>query len=286
MCGNVKKVRGIYMCQVLGVRFKEVGKIHYLIYKNEICKVGDIIVAETKRGIECGKVICVKETENDTDFVNPSEKVIRKANPADLKSLDKKKDEEIKAFRICQEKIKEHKLKMKLIEAEYMFDRSKVIFYFVAESRVDFRSLVKDLAYIFKLRIELRQVGIRDEAKMLGGLGPCGRMLCCGKFLNNFQSVSIKMAKDQGLSLNPAKLSGTCGRLMCCLKYEQDFYHESIDKVPKSGEKVKTPDGPGIVISANVISNTARVLPDNADKSMELKKYEISALERIKSFED
>lgn len=274
------------MCKVLGVRFKEVGKIHYLIYKNEICKVGDIIVAETKRGIECGKVIYVKETESDTDFVNPSEKVIRKANTADLKSLDKKKDEEIEAFRICQEKIKEHKLKMKLIEAEYMFDRSKVIFYFVAESRVDFRSLVKDLAYIFKLRIELRQVGIRDEAKMLGGLGPCGRMLCCGKFLNNFQSVSIKMAKDQGLSLNPAKLSGTCGRLMCCLKYEQDFYHESIDKVPKPGEKVKTPDGPGIVISANVISNTARVLPDNADKSMELKKYEISALERIKYFED
>ncbi len=274
------------MCKVLGVRFKEVGKIHYLIYKNEICKVGDTIVAETKRGIECGKVIYLKETENDADWVNPSEKVIRKATAADLKSLDKKKAEEKEALRICQEKIKEHKLKMKLIEAEYMFDRSKVIFYFVAESRVDFRSLVKDLAYIFRLRIELRQVGIRDEAKMLGGLGPCGRMLCCGKFLNNFQSVSIKMAKDQGLSLNPSKLSGTCGRLMCCLKYEQDFYHESIDKVPKPGEKVKTPDGLGSVISANIISNTARVLPDNADKSVELKNYEISDLERIKSFGD
>ncbi len=274
------------MCKVLGVRFKEVGKIHYLTYKNEICKVGDTIVAETKRGIECGKVIYLKEIENDADLVNPSEKVIRKATTADLKSLDKKKAEEKEALRICQEKIKEHKLKMKLIEAEYMFDRSKVIFYFVAESRVDFRSLVKDLAYIFRLRIELRQVGIRDEAKMLGGLGPCGRMLCCGKFLNNFQSVSIKMAKDQGLSLNPSKLSGTCGRLMCCLKYEQDFYHESIDKVPNPGEKVKTPDGLGSVISANIISNTARVLPDNADKSVELKNYEISDLERIKSFGD
>lgn len=274
------------MCKVLGVRFKEVGKIHYLIYKNEICSVGDIIVAETKRGIECGKVIYVKETRNDQDVVNPSEKIIRKATAEDLKSLAEKKEEEKKALKICHEKIKEHKLKMKLIEAEYMFDRSKIIFYFVAESRVDFRSLVKDLAYIFKLRIELRQVGIRDEAKMLGGLGPCGRMLCCDKFLNNFQSVSIKMAKDQGLSLNPTKLSGTCGRLMCCLKYEQDFYHESIDKIPKPGEKVKTPDGLGNVISANIISNTARVLPDNADKSMELKKYEISSLERIKSAEN
>ncbi len=274
------------MCEVLGVRFKEVGKIHYLIYKSGICKVGDIVVAETKRGVECGNVIYIKNMENECDFVNPSEKIIRKATPEDLKSLAKKKEEEKEALRICHEKIKEHKLKMKLIEAEYMFDRSKVIFYFVAESRVDFRSLVKDLAYIFKLRIELRQVGIRDEAKMLGGLGPCGRMLCCDKFLNNFQSVSIKMAKDQGLSLNPSKLSGTCGRLMCCLKYEQDFYHESIDKVPMIGERVQTPDGFGSVISANIISNIAKVLPDSADKSVELKKYKISDLKRMKYSEE
>ncbi|MGN1043764.1 MAG: stage 0 sporulation family protein [Acutalibacteraceae bacterium] len=274
------------MCKVLGVRFKEVGKIHYLIYKNEVCKCGDIVVAETKRGIECGKIVYIKDVENNQDFINPSEKILRKATAEDLKSLDKKKEEEKEAFRICHEKIKEHKLKMKLIEAEYMFDRSKIIFYFVAESRVDFRSLVKDLAYIFRLRIELRQVGIRDEAKMLGGLGPCGRMLCCDKFLNNFQSVSIKMAKDQGLSLNPTKLSGTCGRLMCCLKYEQDFYHEYIDKIPRPGEKVMTPDGPGSVISANIISNMARVLPDNAERSMETKKYDISQLERINPVEN
>lgn len=274
------------MCKILGVRFKEVGKIHYLIYKNEICKCGDIVVAETKRGVECGKIIYIKDIENAQELVSPSEKIIRKATPEDIKSLDKKKEEEKEALRICYEKIKEHKLKMKLIEAEYMFDRSKIIFYFVAESRVDFRSLVKDLAYIFRLRIELRQVGIRDEAKMLGGLGPCGRMLCCDKFLNNFQSVSIKMAKDQGLSLNPTKLSGTCGRLMCCLKYEQDFYHEFVDKIPRPGEKVITPDGPGSVISANIISNVAKVLPDNADKSVEMKKYDISELERIDPIEN
>ncbi|MBR0423175.1 MAG: stage 0 sporulation family protein [Clostridia bacterium] len=265
------------MDKIIGARFFEVGKIHYFSCHYNI-SVGDMIIAETKRGIESGKVVYAENADKFKNLILPGEKILRKATEKDMKSLEEKKKEEEKARKICQKKIDEHKLEMKLINVEYIFDRSKVIFYFVSESRVDFRNLVKDLASTFKIRIELRQVGIRDEAKMVGGLAPCGRPLCCGKFLDDFQSVSIKMAKDQGVSLNPTKLSGTCGRLMCCLKYEQDFYHEAISTMPSVGSTVETPDGKGEVVSCNVISGYVKVLMDNEDKSIQPKNYNLSEI--------
>ena len=222
------------MSNVLGVKFREVGKIHYFFYDNFDIKKGDKVIAETKRGIECGKVLFVKE-----DFIleeKPNElieRIIRKVTDEDIESLKLKKLEEEKAKAICQDKVNVHKLKMKIIDVEIMFNRTKIIFYFVSDSRVDFRNLVKDLAHIFHVRIELRQVGIRDEAKILGGLGMCGKSLCCTTFLNDFQVVSVKMAKDQGVSLNPTKLSGICGRLKCCLKYEEDTYLDLMENMPK-----------------------------------------------------
>lgn len=265
------------MDKIIGARFFEVGKIHYFLCHYNI-SVGDTVIAETKRGVEAGKVVYAENAAKFKDLILPGEKILRKATEKDMKSLEEKKEEEEKAREICQKKIDEHKLKMKLINVEYMFDRSKVIFYFVSESRVDFRNLVKNLASTFKIRIELRQVGIRDEAKIVGGLAPCGRPLCCGKFLDDFQSVSIKMAKDQGVSLNPTKLSGTCGRLMCCLKYEQDFYHEAISDMPSIGSSVETPDGPGEVVSYNVILGYVKVLLNSEDKSIQPRNYNISEI--------
>ena len=269
------------MDKIVGARFFEVGKIHYFSCFHDV-SLGDTVIAETKRGTEAGKVVYAENAEKFKDLILPGEKILRKATKEDMKSLEEKKKEEEKARKICQKKVEEHKLEMKLINVEDMYDRKKVIFYFVSESRVDFRNLVKDLASTFKARIELRQVGIRDEAKMLGGLAPCGRPLCCGKFLDDFQSVSIKMAKDQGVSLNPTKLSGACGRLMCCLKYEQDFYHEAISNMPSVGSKVQTPDGQGEVVSCNVISGCIKVLLDGEEKTIQPRNYNISEIKPSK----
>ena len=247
------------MSTVLGVKFREVGKIHYFLYDDFDIKKGDKIIAETKKGIECGKVLFIKE---DFIFEKPpstAQRIIRKATFEDLESLKLKKIEEEKAKVVCQNKVNHHKLKMKIIDVEYMFNRSKIIFYFISDSRVDFRNLVKDLAHIFHVRIELRQVGIRDEAKILGGLGICGKSLCCTTFLNDFQLVSVKMAKDQGLSLNPTKLSGICGRLKCCLKYEEDTYLDLIEKMPKIGDRVLAAEGEGIVMGVFPVSGALKI---------------------------
>ena len=269
------------MRKILGVRFREVGKIHYFICPDENINSGDIVVGETKRGVECGKVMIITDGSDFESSVQSSEVILRKATEADLKSLDEKKKEEEEAGKICKKKILEHKLKMKLIDVEYMFDRSKIIFYFVSESRIDFRNLVKELARIFKVRIELRQVGIRDEAKILGGLGSCGETLCCSTFLNDFQPVSIKMAKDQGMSLSPSKLSGACGRLMCCLKYEQDVYRDILNKMPRAGTAVLTPEGRGTVTGQNVIAEEVKVALDAEGEGAPYKLFKLGEVKSL-----
>lgn len=261
--------------KIIGVRFREVGKIYYYLCKDESVKKGDRIIAETKLGLECGTVLTVKDTQKNGAKM-PAQYIVRKATEKDWKSLETKRSEEIKALKICKEKVLHHKLKMKLIDAEYTFDRGKLIFYFVSDSRVDFRSLVKDLAYVFKVRIELRQVGIRDEAKMLGGFGPCGKEFCCSGFLNDFQSVSIKMAKDQQLPLNPVKLSGSCGRLMCCLKYEQETYKDILNRMPKVGAAVKSGDKNAVVVGRNILPETLELEFDGDDEEPTRETVELS----------
>ena len=258
------------MLDLVGVRFREIGKISYFKRNDLDIHIGDIIIAHTKRGIEHGKVIIIKSDAYLEDCVSTEEKIIRKADEKDLIEIEYNKQKEEEAYEICKSKISQHKIKMKLIDVEYMFDRSKIIFYFVSDGRVDFRSLVKDLAYVFRVRIELRQIGVRDESKMLGGLGLCGKPLCCATFLNKFQSVSIKMAKDQGISLNPSKISGVCGRLLCCLKYEEDVYLDLIDKMPRQGDVVTTKDGKGVVVGNNLISGKIKVLLDNSSETVPL----------------
>lgn len=250
------------MSEVIGVRFKEVGKIYYFNPNEEKFDEYDRVIVETARGIECGLVATPNREIDDEKIVHPLKSVIRRATPEDLKIVEQNKEKEKRAFKICEEKIEKHGLEMKLIDTEYTFDGSKVMFYFTAEGRVDFRALVKDLASVFRTRIELRQIGVRDEAKMLGGLGVCGRPFCCSSYLGEFQPVSIKMAKEQGLSLSPVKISGTCGRLMCCLKYEQEAYLDLLKKTPKVGAIVNTPDGKGEVIDSNLITGTLRVKMD------------------------
>ena len=212
------------MAWVAGVRFKPAGKIYYFDCQDTDLQVGDAVIVETIRGIECGTVAIGRREMSEDDLVLPLKSVIRKATEADIEVFNKNQQKEKEAMEICKKKVKEHNLPMRLIDVEYTFDMGKIIFYFTAEGRVDFRELVKDLAAIFKTRIELRQIGVRDEAKMLGGLGTCGRILCCKGFLCEFEPVSIRMAKEQNLSLNPTKISGICGRLMCCLKYESEMY--------------------------------------------------------------
>lgn len=250
------------MSDIAGVRFREIGKISYFKTNGLQLNVGDYVVAETKRGKEFGKVLVVKNVHNLKSFINDSERILRKANKNDMQQNKFNLKKEKEARIICEDKIKEFSLKMKIIDVEYMFDGNKVIFYFVADNRVDFRELVKSLALIFKIRIELHQVGVRDEAKIIGGLGICGKLLCCATFLNEFQPVSIKMAKDQGLSLNPTKISGTCGRLMCCLKYEEDTYLRMGIDYPKMGADVSTPNGDGVVVSNNFLSGKVKVKLD------------------------
>lgn len=240
------------MIKVIGVRFRQAGKIYYFDPLDFKIEFGDHVIVETVRGIEYGKVILGIQYKKQDEVVLPLKRVVRIASDLDTKQVEENKKVVGDALRICRQKVYEHHLEMKLVDAEYTFDRNKVIFYFTADGRVDFRELVRDLASIFRTRIELRQIGVRDEAKMLGGIGPCGRILCCSSFLGDFEPVSIKMAKDQSLSLNPAKISGLCGRLMCCLKYENDRYEEVKQALPDVGELVETPNGTGKVFSLSI----------------------------------
>ncbi len=255
------------MEEVIGIRFKDVGKIYNFSPNGIKIDVGERVIVETARGIECGTVVISNHSVEDNSIIKPLKPVIRVADNDDLKQLEINKKKEKDAFEICQKEIAAHGLKMKLIDVEYTFDCSKILFYFTADGRVDFRELVKDLAFIFKTRIELRQIGVRDEAKMLGGLGICGRPFCCKTFMGEFQPVSIKMAKEQGLSLNPTKISGTCGRLMCCLKYEQDAYEDLLKITPKVGAYVQTPDGKGTVEEINLLTGIIKVKLDKASQA-------------------
>jgi cell fate regulator YaaT (PSP1 superfamily) len=245
--------------KVVGVRFKKAGKIYYFDPLEFTLDEGDYVIVETARGIEYGKVTGKVREVGENDVVLPLKKIIRPAQTEDLEKVEENRLEAERAFSTGVEKIIEHALEMKLVDVEYTFDRNKIVFYFTAEGRVDFRNLVKDLASIFRTRIELRQIGVRDEAKMLGGIGPCGRMLCCSTFLGDFEPVSIKMAKDQNLSLNPSKISGLCGRLMCCLKYENDDYEEAKALMPDIGTRIQTPEGPGKVVGLNLLERLLQV---------------------------
>lgn len=255
------------MVRVVGVRFKSAGKIYYFDPDDFDIKVNDKVIVETARGIEFGEAVVGVREVADEEIVAPLKKVIRVATDEDIQHAEENARKEVEAFKICQQKIKNHNLGMKLIDVEYTFDNNKVLFYFTAEGRVDFRELVKDLAAVFKTRIELRQIGVRDESKMVGGLGVCGRALCCNSFLGEFQPVSIKMAKEQGLSLNPTKISGTCGRLMCCLKYEQDAYDDAISRMPKIGAIIETPDGQGVVMEVNLLREVVKVKLDKGNET-------------------
>ena len=247
------------MKKVISVRFKENGKSYYFDPAGADIKTGEYVIVETARGIECGEVVQGVREIADAAVPKALKPITRMADSVDIRRMRQNREDEKRAYHTCQECIARHGLEMKLVEAEYTLDRSKIMFYFTADGRVDFRELVKDLAGIFHTRIELRQIGVRDESKMLGGLGLCGQPFCCSRFLKNFQPVSIKMAKEQGLSLNPAKISGSCGRLMCCLAYEQKSYEYLNSITPQVGSIVRTPDGEGTVIETNVVAGTLKV---------------------------
>ena len=274
------------MIKVVGVRFKKAGKIYYFDPSDLNVKKGVFVVVETARGIEFGEcVIGIKEIP-ETDIVAPLKSVIRIAEEEDINKHKDNKVKEKDALEICLKKIEEHGLNMKLIDVEYTFDNNKVIFYFTADGRVDFRELVKDLATIFKTRIELRQIGVRDEAKMLGGLGPCGRPLCCSTFLGDFASVSIKMAKEQNLSLNPTKISGICGRLMCCLNYEQSTYEDIRKRLPRAGSIVSMGDTTGEVVSNSTVKESVKVKYRRGDEEV-VEEFKIDDIELVEgSYED
>ena len=250
------------MSEVVGVRFKEVGKVYYFDPDGFKLKKGDRVIVETARGVECGEIAMDNRDVSDDEIVKPLKKLLRVATKEDLDKVAENKKKEKSAFEICEKKIAKHNLDMKLVDIEYTFDNSKILFYFTADGRVDFRELVKDLAGVFHTRIELRQIGVRDESKMLGGIGICGRPFCCGTFLGDFQPVTVKMAKEQGLSLNPTKISGTCGRLMCCLKYEQDAYEHLLRITPKIGAIVETPEGRGRVVDFNLLRGNLKIQLD------------------------
>lgn len=267
------------MVNVIGVRFENAGKLYFFDPGELWPTPGDYVLVETSRGVEFGEVVTGIKEIDDATLQSPLKPVVRIATAEDIQHNKDNKAAQREAYEVCQKKIAEHKLDMKLVSVEYTFDNSKILFYFTANGRVDFRSLVKDLAGVFKTRIELRQIGVRDEAKMLGGLGICGRPICCGAFLGDFQPVSIKMAKEQNLSLNPTKISGVCGRLMCCLKYEQDQYEATRKMMPKVGKEVITPDGPGVVWELNIIKETIKVRIQKGDSS-ELKEFPMDVVQR------
>ena len=271
------------MIKVVGVRFKKAGKIYYFDPEKKWINNGDFVIVETIRGIEFGQVVVGPKMVKEEDIVQPLKKVLRLATEEDIKRNRENKEKEKEAYDICFKKIEEHGLEMKLIDIEYTFDNNKVIFYFTADGRIDFRELVKDLAAIFRTRIELRQIGVRDEAKMIGGLGPCGRHMCCSSFLGEFYPVSIKMAKEQKLSLNPAKISGICSRLMCCLNYEHQVYEENIKKLPDIGDKVQVlgTNKTGIVIDINPLFVTAKVNVEKSDGTIEVEEIQGSRLKVV-----
>ena len=251
------------MPDIIGVRFKKVGKVYHFDPAGIDAKVGESVIVETARGLELGEVVVGVHETDESMVKKPLRPVIRVATKEDFKTLEDNKKKEEEAFEVCQEKIKKHGLDMKLVEVEYTFDNSKILFYFTADGRIDFRELVKDLATVYRTRIELRQIGARDESKTLGSIGMCGRELCCAKFLGEFEPVSIKMAKEQGLSLNPTKISGSCGRLMCCLKFEQDVYEDLLKVTPKQGSIVETSDGVGVVEYVNLLKGRLKVKIEN-----------------------
>lgn len=266
------------MTKIVGIRFRNVGKIYYFDPKNYKMQIGDHVIVETARGVEFGRVVLGPKEVGENEVVHPLKEVLRVATQADKDKEKQNRQKEREAFKICQKKIREHGLEMKLIDAEYTFDNNKVLFYFTADGRIDFRQLVKDLAAIFKTRIELRQIGVRDATKILGGIGICGRQLCCHTYLSEFAPVSIKMAKEQNLSLNQTKISGVCGRLMCCLKNEQETYEELNKKLPGIGDIVTLPDGlQGAVHSVNVLRQRVKVIVEINDEK-EIQEYPVGEL--------
>lgn len=253
------------MTTVISVKFKEGGRAYFFSPDGKAYSVGDKVIVETSAGNAFGFVSKGNHEVNEDSIVGELKRVLRKATDKDLSRIKENEEKQKEAFSICEKKIAEHKLDMKLVEVEYSFDGSKITFFFTADGRVDFRELVKDLASSFHTRIELRQIGVRDEARMLGGIGICGQPYCCKRFLDDFQPVSIKMAKEQGLSLNPTKISGSCGRLMCCLKYEQNSYEHLLSITPTVGSVVKIPEGTGTVVDCNLITGNLLVKPDNSE---------------------
>lgn len=267
------------MIEVIGVRFRSAGKVYFFAPAGISFRNGDHVIVETARGVEYGKVVLGNREVEDDKVVQPLKQVLRKATEEDDELEKSNRERSREAFKICQEKIARHCLEMKLIDVEYTFDGNKILFYFTADGRVDFRELVKDLASVFKTRIELRQIGVRDETKLLGGLGMCGRPLCCHTFLSDFAPVSIKMAKVQNLSLNPGKISGVCGRLMCCLKNEEDTYEYLNSKMPGNGDLVTAEDGTrGSVFSVNVLRQTVKVLVNNDNDEKEIREFKVDEL--------
>ncbi len=276
------------MTNIIGVRFKSVGKIYYFDPLDIEVKQGDSVIVETARGIEMGTVVFEKREIDDEEVVKPLKTVMRIADEKDFQIKESNAKKEKEAFKICSEKIKEHGLEMKLVEVEYTFDASKILFYFTADGRIDFRDLVKDLATIFKTRIELRQIGVRDETKIIGSVGICGRGICCSKFLGEFEPVSINMAKKQSLSLNPTKISGVCGRLMCCLKYEQDCYDELLKITPRKGAVVETRFGVGTVEYVNLLKGILKVKIENERESsyQDCHVSEVKIIKNGKNYDD
>lgn len=267
------------MTKVIGVRFRTAGKIYFFSPGKLEIRLGDNVIVETSRGVEFGRVVSGPEEIEDDEVIQPLKSVIRLANDLDRKTVEKNKQKEKEAFKICQEKIKKHELEMKLVDVEYTFDGNKILFYFTADGRIDFRELVKDLAAVFRTRIELRQIGVRDETKIKGGIGICGRPLCCSTYLTEFSAVSIKMAKEQNLSLNPTKISGVCGRLMCCLTNEQETYEVLNSQLPSVGDTVTTNDGlTGVVQSLSVLRRLVKVIVNLENDEKEIREYQADEL--------
>ena len=272
------------MVEIVVVKFKKSGKLYYFDPAGLKIPRGSYVVVETARGVELGVVTSPNKEINDESIVSPLKPVLRLATEKDLETAKQNEQKEKEAFKICLEKIAARKLDMKLVDVEYTFDQSKILFYFTSDGRVDFRELVKDLASVFRVRIELRQIGVRDEAKMLGGLGICGRKLCCASHLGGFEPVSIKMAKEQNLSLNPTKISGTCSRLMCCLKYEQEAYEDLLKTTPPVGSFVKTPEGKGVVSEVNLLRGILKV-SIGKDEDKVIKTFNVDEITILKSAE-
>lgn len=268
--------------EIVGVRFKKAGKIYYFSPNGSIYNSGDKIIVETARGLELGSIAIANREIDESEIIAPLKPILRPAGEDDIKNYEENKLMAKEAGQVFEKKSIEHNLEMVLMGTEYTLDRNKLIFYFTAEGRIDFRELVKDLAAIFRTRIELRQIGVRDEAKNLGGLGCCGRPLCCSTWLGDFQSVSIKMAKDQNLSLNPTKISGICGRLFCCLKYEHEVYEEMLSVMPAPGSRVKTPDGEGKVLDVFVLTEELKVQIDKNNDTIEIKRYKLKDITVLK----